>query len=274
MASIKARPALTLLFSLGLLTCAPADSSPGESGASEVAPTAGNRLIELLEAGLPVFGLVSGEKTPESGATMGRTLLTDYVFYSLESGPFDMLAMEAYITGMTEAAGTAGAHPVMLRIPPIRVDREAAVEHVRAGLDAGAVAIAFPHLESAEDVQLAASAIGDRLWPANPNGDVLNIVMIEDQAAVEAVREIVRTPGVSVVLPGPGDLSTAYDGDAEAVENAIQTVLLACKEFNIPCMITGNSDDVADRLEQGFELFLLTEPSALATGLAAAGRSN
>lgn len=273
MVSIRTfRTLTTALLPIGLLACTSEGAPPDTNGAPDA--VAGNGMIELIESGQTVFGLTSGETTVESGAAMGRNREPDFVWYSLETGPFDIPTMEAYIAAMTDASGPAGAHPVMLRIPPIRIDREAAVEHVRAGLDAGAVAIAFPHVESVEDVRLAADAIGDRLWPTNPNGDVLNVVMIEDRVAVDAVREIVSTPGVSVVFPGPGDLARTYDGDADAVENAIQSILSACLEFDVPCMMTGSSDDIADRIEQGFEFFIVTEPGALATGLAAAGRSN
>ena len=60
----------------------------------------------------------------------------------------------------------------------------------------------------------------------------------------------------------------------EAVENAIQTVLAACKEFAVPCGITAGVDDIAERLEQGFMLIIVTQPEALAVGKAAAGRTD
>jgi 2-keto-3-deoxy-L-rhamnonate aldolase RhmA len=271
MASIKARLALSLCASaLSAVGCGPTDSSPG---GSEAVPAAENRLVDLLKANQPVFGLISGEKTAESAMVIGRNLEVDYVFYSLEDGPFDIPTMEMYVGAMAEVAGAADSPSVMLRVPPIRDDREAALEHVRAGLEAGARAIAFPHVESVQDVELAIRAIGDRLWPMNPNGDVLNVVMIEDRGAVASVREIVSTPGVSVVFPGPGDLLTAYDGDEVAVEDAIQAILAACLEFDVPCMMTGDSDDLADRLEQGFSFFVLTDTGALATGWAVSGRT-
>jgi 2-keto-3-deoxy-L-rhamnonate aldolase RhmA len=270
MTSMKARLVLPFcVFALSAVGCGPEDSS---SGGSEPVPARDNRMVDLLEAGQPVFGLTSGEKTVEIARTVGRNPEVDYVFYSLEDGPFDIPTMEVYIGAMAEAAG-ADSPGVMLRVPPIRDDREATLEHVRAGMEAGAGAIAFPHVESVEDVELATSAIGDRLWPMNPDGDVLNVIMIEDQGAVASVREIVSTPGVSVVFPGPGDLLTAYDGDDVAVEDAIQAILAACLEFDVPCMMTGDSDDLADRLEQGFSFFVLTDTGALATGWAVSGRT-
>ena len=58
----------------------------------------------------------------------------------------------------------------------------------------------------------------------------------------------------------------------EAVEAAIQTVLAACLEAGVPCGITAGPDDIAMRIEQGFRVFIVTSPEALAVGHQAAGR--
>ena len=93
-----------------------------------------------------------------------------------------------------------------------------------------------------------------------------------DQVGIEAAREIVGTPGISVAIPGPGDLRRAYQGDMEAVENAIQTVLAACKEFDVACGITAGVNDIAERIEQGFRFFIVTQADAITVGREAAGR--
>ena len=246
-----------------LVACAPAAEETG----GEM-----SQLVQLLAGGQAVFGIFSGDHTAEQGATMAENRETDFVFYSLESGPFDIPAMEAYMQGMAGAAEEAGTHPVTLRIPPIRDDEEAALEHVRQGLAAGVEGIVFPHVETAEEAALAIGAMGADGWPDNPNGKLVNILLLEDQVAVQNAREIVRTPGVSVAIPGPGDLRRAYEGDMEAVEEAIQTVLAACKEFDVACGITAGVDDIAERLEQGFRLIIVTNADALAVGREAAGR--
>ena len=74
------------------------------------------------------------------------------------------------------------------------------------------------------------------------------------------------------MIPGPGDLRRAYARDMEAVENAIQTVLAACKEFDVPCGITAGVDDIEERLEQGFKMIIVTSAEALSVGRRAAGR--
>ena len=230
-------------------------------------------MIELLANGHAVFGIFSGEKTPEQGALMAGNRETDFVFYSLETGPFDIPTMQTYMAAMSEAAGDRQAHPVALRIPPIREDPGAVAGRVAEGLAAGVGAIVFPHVESAEDAALSAESLGNRVWPLHPEGDVINIVLIEDQVGIQNARAIVGTPGVSVAIPGPGDLRRAYEGDMEAVENAIQSVLAVCLELDVPCGITAGVDDIGERLEQGFRLIIVTQPEALAAGRAASGRA-
>jgi 2-keto-3-deoxy-L-rhamnonate aldolase RhmA len=231
-----------------------------------------NRIIRLLEAGQPVFGIFSGDKTAAQGGLMIQNEEIDFVFYSLESGPFDIPTMQGYMQAMLDGAGDDEVHPIALRIPPIRDGHGPARQRTQQGLTAGADAIVFPHVETAEEATLAVSFMGTDSWPANPDGEHVNMVIIEDQVGIQNAREIVSTPGVGIAIPGPGDLRRAYDGDMEAVESAIQTVLAACKEFDVACGITAGVEDIADRLEQGFRVFIVSEPEVLSVGRGAAGR--
>ena len=254
---------------LVLLTVAMAACAPASDGADDMTGT----IVGLLAAGQPVFGIFSGEHTAEQGAVMAQNRETDFVLYSLESGPFDMSAMVAYKESMDASSGAEAARPIVLRIPRIGDDKEAARDHVRQGLAAGAQAIVVPHLESAAQATLAVSAMGPDTWPGNPGGHLISMPIVENKAGVANVREIVRTPGVGVIFAGPGDLRRAYERDMEAVENAIQTILAACKEFDVPCGITAGVDDIAGRLEQGFRVIIVTQPEALAVGREASGRT-
>ncbi len=265
------RAAAPVLAAAAVASCAPAGDAPGDGEADTAADA--NRMVELLAGGQPVFGIFSGEHTPGQGARMARNREADFIFYSLESGPFDIPAMEAYMGGMREGAGDYTPQPVALRIPPIRDGADSARARARAGLDAGAHSIVYPHVESVEEAELAVGALGDAGWPGNPDGNLVNILLIEDQVGIERAAEIVRTPGVSVVIPGPGDLRRAYDGDMEAVEAAIQTVLAECLAADVACGITAGPDDIGERLDQGFRLIIVTSPEALTVGRAHAGRA-
>lgn len=268
--------AAALLLVLAAAACGPADEASETESQPQMTATPmehDNDIIALLDSGQPVFGMFAPDQSAEGGVAAAGNTETDFIFYSLESGPWDIPTMETFMASMAEATSEGTApHPVVLRIPPIRDDRDLAREHMVEGLAAGVDGLVLPHVESVEDVALATEVVGDRLWPVNADGDVLNVILIEDQAGIGRARDIVSAPGVGVAIPGPGDLRRAYEGDMEAVENAIQTVLAACKEFDVPCGITAGPDDIAERLEQGFEMIIVTSPDALAVGLEASGR--
>ena len=177
--------------------------------------------------------------------------------------------MEAFMGGMRAEDGSM-SHPVLLRIPPIE-DEAAARDQVARGLAAGVRGVVFPHATGAEQAR-ASIRITPGLWPADPGGGIVSILIIEDQEGIAHAREILATSGPTVVFAGPGDLRRAYESDMEAVENAIQTVLAACLEFDVPCGITAGVEDIAGRIDQGFRVIIVTDAAALEPGRAAAGR--
>jgi len=110
------------------------------------------------------------------------------------------------------------------------------------------------------------------VWPLNPNGELLVWVIVESKPGLAQVREIAQVKGISVILPGAGTLGGVFrkvDADGKPVldpntgrgmrddvawEGAIQQVLAACKEFNVPCGYPITSDDVEMRVKQGFRM--------------------
>ena len=268
-------PVFLLVLLVGACS-APDPSTDSESPAAADAPGASTQstapLVRLLADAQVLFGVFSGDRTSEQGAAMGRNRELDFVFYSLESGPFDIMTTKVYMSGIAEGSAPETPHPLVLRVPAIRDGVAAAEANVAEAFVAGVAAIVFPHVESAEDAAIAVSVMGDDMWPGNPSGSLFSILIIEDQAGVERADEIVGTPGVSVVFPGPGDLRRAYEGDMEAVEAAIQTVLAACKQHGVPCGITAGVDDIEERIAQGFRMFIVSDPAAVTVGRGAAGR--
>ncbi len=265
-------PALALLT----IACSPPDRQEDPSSAGSDPPGASTEptapLVQLLADGHVLFGVFSGDRTAEQGAAMGRNRELDFVFYSLESGPFDIMTTKVYMSGVAEGSAPDPPHPIVLRVPAIRDGVEAAEANVAEALEAGVASIVFPHVESAEEAAVAVSVMGERLWPGNPDGDLVNILIIEDRVGVERADEIVGTEGVSIVFPGPGDLRRAYEGDMEAVEGAIQTVLAACQRHGVPCGITAGVDDIEERIGQGFRVFIVSDPAAVTVGRGVVGR--
>ena len=273
---IRTLSAAFIVFAATAPACSGPDAA-GDSAAESAEPGAESaavlsNLARLLADGHAVFGVFPGPSTREQGALVGRNRELDFVFYSLESGPFDIMSTKVYMEGIAEGSGEDAPHPLILRIPPIRNGVAEAEAHAAEALAAGVAGIVFPHAESAEDAAVAVSVMGDDLWPGNTEGPLLSILIVEDAEAVDRVDEIVATPGVSVVFAGPGDLRRAYQGDMEAVEGAIQQVLAACRQHGVPCGITAGVDDIAERIEQGFRMFIVSDPAAVTAGREAAGR--
>ncbi len=100
------------------------------------------------------------------------------------------------------------------------------------------------------------------VWPLNPEGELLAIMMIETKAGVDHIRDILSVPGVGAVLLGPYDLGMSLGVGAPTpaippeTEQAIQKVRSACQAFpKVICGIAGVA--VADRdrrVQEGFRM--------------------
>jgi 2-keto-3-deoxy-L-rhamnonate aldolase RhmA len=213
-----------------------------------------------LDDGKPVFGAFSGEKTAENAKKLASNPDLDFVFYDMETGPFDVEGMRGFMSAL-------GARALATRLPPIGEGQEQARSNAKRLIEAGVATVVFPHVEDRAQAELAVAAMKS----AGPK-ETPSILIIEDRVGVANAKDIVSTPGVDIVFPGPGDLRRAYDGDLVAVEKAIQTVLSACKEFQVVCGITAGPADIEERLNQGFRVFIVTNLDALSIGRRAASR--
>ena len=101
------------------------------------------------------------------------------------------------------------------------------------------------------------------VWPLNPDGELLAIVMIESRTAIENIDEILDVPGLGGPLISPHDLSMSLgvgtpDSNPPAleVEAATARVASACVARRALCG-TFEMSDVEARIAQGFRLFPL-----------------
>ena len=99
------------------------------------------------------------------------------------------------------------------------------------------------------------------VWPLNPDGELLALVMVESRAAIDNIDAILSVPGLAGVMVGPADLSLSLGVGtpgpnlrAPEVEEATATVARACVAHNAICG-TFETSDVEQRLAQGFKLF-------------------
>lgn len=242
-------------FALCLLTLAGAfvvHTSP----ANPQSPSKPSPILALLGSGKAVFGAFSGEKTQENARKLSGDNELDFVFYDMETGPFDVDGMRLFMSSL-------GGCAIVTRLPPIREGVEEASARAKLLLDAGVDAVVFPHVENRAQAEQAVRSL---------SGKAPSILIIEDRIGVQNATEIVSTPGVEIVFPGPGDLRRAFDSDMAAVETAIQSVLSACKEFDVVCGITAGPEDIEKRLSEGFRVFIVTNHDALPIGRRAASR--
>ncbi len=94
------------------------------------------------------------------------------------------------------------------------------------------------------------------VWPLNPEGDLVALMMIESAAAVRNADAIAAVPGVTGFYIGPSDLSNSLGLPREApeVEEAIQAVVDVCVARDIACGITASATDMPRRIAQGFRI--------------------
>lgn len=222
---------------------------------------------------------------------------SDYVFDGSMEGGFDeaLPAFTEYVEALRDAGATARTHPLVVKTVKISDDPEAAAGGIARQLDAGVSGIMFVSVESAEEVRHGLAAMryasdgGTRpdrvgsapaywgvsdeeyraradLWPLDPGGELINWTIVESLEGLENVREIAAVPGIGVLWPGAGTLRRVFSTtgpddervlDEEAWENAIQQVLSACQEFDVPCGYPAGPDDIEMRMQQGFSVFVM-----------------
>ncbi len=186
-------------------------------------------------------------------------------------------------------------HPLVVKMNEIAPDPAKAVERIGRQLDLGVSGVVFVGVESADEVKTGLAAMrykkngGTRgesvgtapafwgmsekeyrekadLWPLNPKGELMNWTIVESNVGLAHVREIAAVKGISVLFPGAGTLRGVFTStndkgekvvDTVAWEAAIQQVLAACKEFNVPCGYPARAEDIEMRMKQGFSVFVI-----------------
>ena len=120
------------------------------------------------------------------------------------------------------------------------------------------------------------------VWPLDPKGEVLVILMIEDTVGIANLDDMLkRAPGIGVILIGEGDLSQELGHPRQyehpEVLSAMAHVVDTCKKHNVPVGHPHvDANNVERLLGQGYR-FLMTAPvrsyAGLDKGRQLAGRS-
>jgi 4-hydroxy-2-oxoheptanedioate aldolase len=290
-------------------------SVPTATLSAQPAPKHLNPVIEKLAAGKPFVGVQTGDLSLENARALARADIDYVYlemehgpmdFEGLHRFTVGMLDKAAILKKGTAQPNVA----IFARFAPY--GREQAQWFVKQALDIGLMGVIFNGIDNPEQALLAvrnmrypqkktsqypeppglrgyspvnavwwwgiSEAEYERradLWPLNPNGDLLAIMMIETAEGLKNADAIAATPGVGAIFVGAGADLSQYLGverNSPVLEQGFQTILKACLAHNVPCGITAlNSDDIAKRLKEGWKMIRSSE-AALQQWRAQAGR--
>ncbi len=214
-----------------------------------------NRVIEQLQQGRPAIGTFARTARPD----------LDFAVIDEQYGDFDIDGVRAAVVAIRAGSGAPAVTPVV-RIPLAVRDAPQAV--VKQVLDAGVLGVMFPDIETRAQAVAAISsmrvarAAGADVWPLDPSGKLVAMLLIETLAGIEHLDEILDVPGIGVIFLGPTDLASSAGEDgpnAPRVDALVQQVLEVCLERNIPCgypIVARTPEDAeretARRLREGF----------------------
>jgi 4-hydroxy-2-oxoheptanedioate aldolase len=239
-----------------------------------------NPAKRLLKAGKPAVGIwmsIPSLVSAEALATLGW----DWLTLDVEHGCMDYESMQTLFL----AIASQGCAP-LARIPA----NDTTI--IKRTLDAGAMGVVVPMVCSAEEARAAVAACryppegirsaGGGRWRyaygadfvQRANDEILCLVMIEHQSAVERAEEILAVPGVDGCFIGPNDLSWSMGlrgqrNDAHAA--ALLRVRDAGKKVGTPVGLHCQSpQEVVQRIEQGFQFLACQNDMAFMTAGSAA----
>ena len=205
------------------------------------------------------------------------------------------------------AGSIAPAVTPLVRIPPNGGEKNQWL--AKQALDVGAYGVVWPHITTVEQAYNAVASCryprlktaslsepaglrGDAptaaarywgltqqeyyrkadVWPLNPQGEILVILMIEDTQAVANLDDMLRNvPGIGLILIGEGDLSQELgvprQYDHPAVVEAMTQIVATCKEHNVAVGHPHvDSNNVERILNEGYR-FLVAAPTRSYAGL-------
>jgi hypothetical protein len=116
--------------------------------------------------------------------------------------------------------------------------------------------VTFPHVETLDEAKQILAAFQQEqvdVWStANPTGEKLAMLMLEDPAAVAQAAEFANLKGYSILACGIGSLTQALKGDRAGGEAGTQRVLAETKRTKLVNMLTATPADVEQRVKEGF----------------------
>ena len=193
----------------------------------------------------------------------------DYCCIDMQHGLVDFSDIVPMLQGITTGASTA-----FVRVP------QNLPAHIGKALDAGALGIIVPMVNSAAECEAAlASAMyppkgvrsfgpgragpveGADYWDRS-NTDVALVPMIETIDALDALDEILATDGIDAIYVGPADLSVSMGFHPRSNEpeflSALDQIVAACARHDVVPGIHTTTATAQDRIDRGFRMVTIT----------------
>ena len=260
-----------------------------------------NPVIEKLSQGQPFVGVNTGDLSLENARTLARAPI-DYVYVDMEHTPLNFEGLHMFLMGMSDRGmvlkkGNLQPNVALFARFPPEADQAGWV--VKQALDIGLHGVIFNGVDTKSQALAAVQSmrypqlrgskyfepVGKRgaapglatwiwglttdeyeqhadLWPLNPQGDLLAILMVESVEGLKNLDEILSVPGVGAVFIGnANDLrhSMGVPATSPEVETARQAILKGCLAHKVACGITvANGTEMARRLNEGWKMIRAT----------------
>jgi 4-hydroxy-2-oxoheptanedioate aldolase len=197
-----------------------------------------NTLKAKLKAGQPCLGTFLNFPSPQVVEMVGLCGL-DFIVIDAEHGPF----------GPHEAEGLVRAANAADLVPIVRVAQNLP-QVILQYLDAGALGVQMPMVNTVQDAELAIASVkyypeGRRglagvraasygIGPAlsdyvvEANAQTMLVTHVETLQAVDALPQVLKLDAIDVVFIGPTDLSQSMGFPGRPNEPAVQKVIDGC----------------------------------------------
>jgi 4-hydroxy-2-oxoheptanedioate aldolase len=147
---------LLVLVALLVALALPLD---GQGGDPSYKPKRINKMIELLEAGQPVYDLSVSGAGYEEGKKLARERY-DLIQYQMEHGPFDPILLRQFMQGLVDGGPTKSGHrtpTVIVTLPVLGLDAVSVKSNhwlIEQVLSAGVHGLMLCHARNAEAVRM------------------------------------------------------------------------------------------------------------------------
>ncbi|MFC2170038.1 aldolase/citrate lyase family protein [Acidobacteriota bacterium] len=224
-----------------------------------------NRLINKLETGQPVIGVLAGAMAAPRIAKVLGTSDVDFILADLEHEVHDYQTLRNFVLGLEDfsqrfRAEARPAPSVLVKLGH-RAGWDARYEVAEVLKIAPAAGICVPFVESRADLEKVISAVRHvettalagmnvpeeirEPWPLDPKGELFVVAMIESEEGVRHAREIVETPGVGAIWA------------VHVSDEALASILKMCKETGVKVLIGASPEDIKSKVEAGYQMLIV-----------------